>query len=124
MIRYISKGFIGSIHDFTLMKLEFMPGKNWFKDKRLRLDSGFQGFAKEYDALEVILPVKKPKNKPLSEKDKQENREKSSKRVFVEHCFGGLKRFRILSDRLRMHDFNLYDETLGICAGLWNLNLA
>jgi len=28
-----------------------------------------------------------------------------------------------LSDRLRMHDLDEYNEILGICAGLWNFYL-
>ncbi|HAD12929.1 MAG TPA: hypothetical protein DCF33_10895 [Saprospirales bacterium] len=41
----------------------------------------------------------------------------------MEHSIGGLKRYRILSDKLRMRDPRLYDSIVGICAGLWNLNL-
>ena len=68
--------------------------------------------------------MKKPRGKELSEEQKKANQEKASKRVIVEHSIAGLKRFRILSDRLRIHTFILYDEIIGICAGLWNLIIA
>ena len=115
---------MGTVHDFELLKLEFWPQLNWFKDKRIRLDSGFQGFEGLYQTLETVIPVKKPRGKELSEEQKKANQEKSSKRVIVEHSIAGLKRFRILSDRLRLHTFRLYDEIIGICAGLWNLIIA
>ena len=41
----------------------------------------------------------------------------------VEHSIGGMKRYRFLADRLRNHDFNLYDDVLEICSVLWNFNL-
>lgn len=106
------------------MQAEFLPDKDWFKGKKLRLDSAFQGIEEVYETMYAVLPQKKPKNKPMPEETKELNRQKSQKRVIVEHAIAGLKRFRILSDRFRIHDFNLYDEILGICAALWNLNLA
>lgn len=115
---------MGSTHDFLMLQAEFLPDKNWFEGKTVRLDSGFQGFEGVYGLCEVILPQKKPRGKPISEDVKKQNQEKARKRVVVEHSIAGLKRFRILSDRLRMHDFNFYDEVLGICAGLWNFNFA
>jgi hypothetical protein len=40
----------------------------------------------------------------------------------VEHSIGGMKRYRILSERLRMHDYEEYDLIIGVCAGLWNFS--
>jgi hypothetical protein len=48
----------------------------------------------------------------------------ASERIKVEHSIGGLKRYRILSDRLRTHLIDLYDDILWVCAGLWNFYLA
>ena len=47
-----------------------------------------------------------------------------AQRIVVEHAHAGLKRYRILADRLRMHNFMLYDVVLGVCAGLWNFYLS
>ena len=48
----------------------------------------------------------------------------ASERVNVEHSIGGMKRYRILSDRLRIHLIDFYDDVLGVCAGFWNCYLA
>gem|GEM_PF-2980693 len=55
---------------------------------------------------------------------KAENKSISSERIKVEHSIGGMKRYRILSERLRIHDFDLYDNILNVCAELWNFYLA
>jgi hypothetical protein len=34
-----------------------------------------------------------------------------------------MKRYRILSERLRVHDVGLYNVILGVCAELWNFYL-
>jgi hypothetical protein len=63
------------------------------------------------------------KTKILDENQKKENRSQASEHISVEHAIGGMKRYRILSDRLRIHDVKLYNDILGICAGLWNFYL-
>lgn len=45
------------------------------------------------------------------------------KRIWVEHSIGGMKKYKFLAHRLRVHDFELYNDVLEICAGLWNFNL-
>jgi hypothetical protein len=42
----------------------------------------------------------------------------------VEHSIGGLKRYRILYDRLRLQDYGMCDTVVEVCAGLWNFYLA
>lgn len=79
---------------------------------------------KEYECQELLIPHKKPKKAELSEAQKSENRDLASERISVEHSLGGLKRYRILSDRLRCKDFNFYNDALEVCAGLWNFYLA
>ncbi len=44
-------------------------------------------------------------------------------RIFIEHAIGGMKRFNILVHRFRNHKEDFEDDSVGICAGLWNLNL-
>ncbi|WP_420825165.1 transposase family protein [Thiospirillum jenense] len=70
------------------------------------------------------MSAQKSKNKLLTSEQKTTNKQLASERIFVEHSIAGLKRFRILSNRLRIHNFDLYDKILGVCAGLWNFNLA
>ena len=90
------------------------------RKKKVKIDLGFLGFEKDYTCLKVSIPHKKSKNKLLTDVQKVENQQFASERIAVEHSFGGLKRYRILSDKSRIHDWGLYDTILGVCAGLWN----
>lgn len=105
------------------MKEEFPPDKNWFNDFNIMVDLGFIGIATDYVFKTIKIPHKKPIHSELSEAQKMENKAISSERIVVEHSIGGLKRYRILSDRLRIHLPDLYDEILLVCAGLWNFYL-
>jgi hypothetical protein len=108
------------MQDYGLFKMLFSPTELWFVQKKLRVNLGFLGIAKEYTCLKVDIPHKKGKNTPLTDKQKADNQILASERIPVEHSFAGLKRYRILSDRARCHDWDLYDTILGVCAGLWN----
>jgi DDE superfamily endonuclease len=123
-VRYVSKCWVGQIHDFSMLKEEFPPTKPWFENHEIKIDLGFLGFDKDYVCKLVRLPHKKSKGKELSDEQKKENKENSRERIKVEHSIGGMKRFKILSDRARIHDVNLYDDILGVCAGLWNFYLS
>jgi|WetSurMetagenome_2_1015567.scaffolds.fasta_scaffold93445_2 hypothetical protein len=35
-----------------------------------------------------------------------------------------LKRYRILSERLRTQSIDFYDKVVGVCAGFWNFYLS
>lgn len=103
-----------------MLKEEFPPSFNWFSDLKVRVDLGF---AKDYVCKQLIIPKKASKYHQLTENDRAENKQKAKERIYVEHSICGLKRYRILSDRLRIHDSQLYDDLLEICAGLWNFYL-
>ncbi len=90
----------------------------------MRLDLGFLGFGKEYVCSAYRMPVKKPRGKALPEEQRLLNQQQARERVVVEHALGGLKRYRILSDRLRMHDLDRYNDIVGLCAGLWNFYIS
>jgi hypothetical protein len=122
-IRYLSAVYVGKAHDYSILKSEFPPQENWFKDMEVRLDLGYLGFVKDYKCLKLFIPIKKTKKSPLTDDQKAENKQVSSERIKVEHSIGGMKRYRILSERLRIHDCELYDQILCVCAGLWNFYL-
>lgn len=124
MILYISACWVGKTHDYRLLVEEFPPDESWFAESHVQVDLGFVGIEKDYDCKEVSIPHKKPRKKELTAEQKAENKLLASKRVRVEHALAGLKRYRILSDRLRIHNFEYYDIILGICAGLWNFYLS
>jgi len=83
---------------------------------------GFIGFDKDYVCKLLRIPHKRKKNIELTDEQKSENKSISSERIRVEHSIGGIKRYRILSERLRMHDFEEYDLIVGVCSGLWNFS--
>jgi len=120
---YVGRVVPGSIHDFTLLKKQLPPDKPWFSGLTVRVDSGFQGFANTYTSGKLFLPTKKPRGENLTKNNKFRNTQQARKRVAVEHSIGGLKRYRILSDRLRMHNLDQFDTALEVCAGLWNFCL-
>ncbi|MGH9878462.1 MAG: transposase family protein [Nitrososphaerales archaeon] len=123
-IPYISHCWVGKTHDYRMFQEEFPPEQTWFKDFCVRVDLGFLGIEKDYICKELLIPNKKPKKQELTQEQKDENKLLASKRIVVEHAIAGLKRYRILSDRLRNHDLELYDVILGVCAGLWNFYLS
>lgn len=106
------------------MKDEFKVKQDWFNKKTVRVDLGFIGIQKNYNCKNVEIPHKKSKNKPLTRLQKDENKSYSSKRVVVENALSGLKRFYILSNKLRLHDIDLYNKVLGCCAALWNFKIS
>lgn len=122
-IRYLSTVYVGKAHDYSILKEEFPPHQPWFENLEVRLDLGYQGFEKDYKCKKLHIPHKKSKKADLTETQKAENKAVSSERIKVEHSIGGMKRYRILSERLRVHDFDLYDDILSVCAGLWNFYL-
>lgn len=104
-----------------MFQREFPPGQAWFTTVRGRLDLEFVGFAKDDQCKELFIPHKKPKQQELTAAQKAEHKVRARERIVVEHSIAGLKRYRILSDRLRLHDLDLYNQIWGVCAGLWNL---
>lgn len=106
----------------------FPAEQHWFKSLTLRLDLGFQGFQDLYQCRKVYLPIKKKRvakaqSNELSEAQKQWNKQQAQQRIGVEHSIGGMKRYRILSNRLRLKSTALIDTIIGVCAGLWNFIL-
>jgi len=91
IIKAISKPVKGSIHDKNLYeRTKVITGK---KVKR-KGDLGYIG-------TDCQTPVKKPKGKPLTTKQKEFNRKFNQDRIIIEHSISHLKQFRILSHRFR-----------------------
>ncbi len=99
------------------------PDKSWFTGLHVFFDLAFLGFKNKYNYENASIPHKKQKNGALTKQQKEENKKMASKRVIVEQAIGGMKWYRIVSERLRLHDFDFYNTILGVCAGLWNFYL-
>lgn len=122
-IGYISYYCVGKKHDYHFLKEEFPPEQPWFKDFHVKVDLGYLGMATDYVYKILDIPHKRKPKSQLTALQEKENKAMASKRITVEHSIRGIKRYRILSDRLRTHDLDLYNNVLGVCAGLWNFYL-
>ncbi|NJO14779.1 MAG: transposase family protein, partial [Thioploca sp.] len=67
---------------------------------------------------------KRKKNGKLTKNQKNGNKKVAKERIFVENSISGMKRYRTLVNKIRFHTIDLYDEIIGVCAGLWNFYLA
>lgn len=115
---YLSATYEGSVHDKKICdeeELEFP------EEIKLLQDLGFQGHQPKNVTVE--MPKKNTKLHRLSETDKKENKEKSSKRVKVEHTISGIKRCRILKDEYRNRRNGFEDTIMLLCCGLHNLRI-
>jgi hypothetical protein len=125
-IVFLGRTFSGHNHDYSMLKQEFPPEVDWFRDIHIRVDLGYQGMQSDYNNDLLDIPDKKPrksKKNPqpeLSAAQKAVNKALSQVRIFVEHAIGGMKRYNILVHDFRNHKENFEDDVIGICAGLWN----
>ena len=58
-ILYVSKLHEGKVADYQILKCEFPINQDWFKDKELRIDLGFEGFSSDYPFKKIRKPHKK-----------------------------------------------------------------
>lgn len=108
----------GRHHDFRLWKdsqFHIAP------KVELRADTGYQGIQKVH--AKSLLPQKRSRTKPLSPKDKRDNREKARIRMRVEQVIGHLKRFRLVSEKYRNRR-KRFGLRVNLIAGLYNHDLA
>jgi hypothetical protein len=117
-IIFLSDTCFGSKHD---KKLADEAGYKLPEGSSLYQDTGFQGF--EIPEVNIIQPKKKPRGGELTLSEKEENRAISSIRVRVEHAIGGVKRYRIVKDKVRNWRKGFKDKVLETCCGLHNFRL-
>jgi len=91
------------------------------KGTSLCQDTGFQGFA--LPGVTMIQPMKKPRGKELTPEQKENNRQISRLRIRVEHAIGGVKRYRIVKDQIRVRKDSFQDRVMETCCGLHNFRL-
>lgn len=84
-------------------------------------DTGFQGFT--LAGVTIIQPKKKPRGHELTPEDKANNRLISKVRIRIEHAIGGVKRYRIVKDKLRNWKQDFRDKVMETCCGLHNFRL-
>lgn len=117
-ILYLSETYEGNVHDKKIADQEDIHFEQTIE---LLQDTGFQGFHPK-NAI-VIQPLKKPKGKEFTDQQKEENRQKASQRVVVEHAIGQVKIFRVVKEKLRSYRHKLRDQVIYIACGLNNLKV-
>jgi len=106
-------GQLGKISDITL-----------FRNNRDKLDikQRFLGDKAYIGEKLITTPYKKPKKAELSELQKQNNQELSSRRIGVEHLICRIKTFRVAGDRFRLARHRYSQVIMAVC-GLVRLHL-
>ena len=115
----LTASFEGRIHDKRIADstgYDLLP-----KGSVLYQDTGFQGFC--VPDITIIQPTKKPKGRALTVSEEAANRAISSIRIRVEHAIGGVKRYRIVKDKLRNWKNGFIDTVMETCCGLHNFRL-
>ena len=71
---------------------------------------------------QIAIPHKKPKNQELTLSQKQENKEFSASRIFVEHVIRLIKLFRVAQERFRLNR-EIYEQVIFAVCGLVRLRI-
>lgn len=90
--------------------------ENFNKEQKFKGDLGYIGED------QINTPHKRPRNKELTEFQKEENKEFSSVRVFVEHVIRVMKVFRIAQEKFRLRRKTYEQIILAVC-GLVRLRI-
>jgi hypothetical protein len=114
----LSATYEGKANDKSLADLEgyrLPPGSYLYQDM------GFQGFV--LAGVTIVQPKKKPRGGELTPPEKATNRRISSIRIRIEHAIGGVKRYRIVKDKIRLLKDRIRDTVMETCCGLHNFRL-
>jgi len=107
----------GKKHDYHLFKEKGPPPIP--PDVEIGVDLGYLGIEKDYPGMNVNIPVKKPKKKELTKKQKRQNKKLRKERVIVEHTISRMKKYRIMCEVFR-NKLTRYDNMTSIVCGLVN----
>jgi hypothetical protein len=117
-ICFLSDTYEGKLHDKSLADLTgytLPPGSYLYQDM------GFQGFV--LAGVTMVQPKKKPRGGELTPLEKAINRRISAMRIRIEHAIGGVKRYRMVKDKIRLLKDGIRDTIMETCCGLHNFRL-
>jgi hypothetical protein len=117
-IEYLSPTHAGKWHEKSIVDDESyrLPAQS-----TLYQDMGFQGFT--VATVTIRQPTKKPRGGELTPPQKEENRRIASEKMRIEHAICGVKRCRIVKDKIRYWQDNIRDMVMEIACGLHNFRL-
>jgi DDE superfamily endonuclease len=117
-IVFLSATYPGSTHDKRIAEATLYPLP---ADSRLLQDLGFLAFT--LPQVEVIMPTKKPRGRPLTRAQKATNRRIARRRVRIEHVNSSVKRCRIVHETNRLRKVGGRDVVMEVCCALHNFRL-
>jgi hypothetical protein len=118
-VLFLSDTYAGSVHDKAIV-----DGEGWQFPVGIVLhqDLGFQGH--NPIGIVVQMPHKKPRKGELTEQQKEQNKQRASVRVKVEHMIGKVKIYRILKDTIRMWRQGIKDLVMELACALYNFKIS
>jgi DDE superfamily endonuclease len=117
-IGFLSATYEGKVNDKTLADLE---GYTLPHGSCLYQDMGFQGFI--LTGSTIVQPKKKPRGGELTPSEQATNRTISSISIRIAHTIGGMKRYRMVKDKIRLLKDGIRDTIMETCSGLQNFRL-
>ncbi|HET7389239.1 MAG TPA: transposase family protein [Nitrososphaeraceae archaeon] len=109
----------GRIHDYEIFKnnhpITPMQVESVF-------DLGYMGVQNDFPTVKSVLPVRKNKQRELSNEEKKYNRKHSKLRLIVEHTISRIKKFGIMGTKFR-NRLGRYDHASDIVSGLVNFRI-
>lgn len=117
-VHYMSPTFPGSAHDKSICD-EFhiiLPPKSV-----LRQDLGFLGHAPS--GITIEQPFKTPRKGELTFAQKLFNKLLAASRVVIEHANSGVKRLKIVKDKIRIHSNEFRDRVMLVACALHNFRV-
>jgi DDE superfamily endonuclease len=117
-IGFLSATYEGKAHDKTLADLE---GYRLPHGSCLYQEMGFQGFIRT--GITIVQPKKTPRGGELTPPEQATNRAISSIRIRSEPAIGGVKRYRMVKDKIRLLKDGIRDTIMETCCGLHNFRL-
>ena len=116
-ILFISDSCQGSTHDKSIWNQIAFD----FGELNVLADLGFLGAEKDHP--NVILPYKKPKNGDITAIQKDINKAIGSVRVKIEHAFSGVKRLKIIRNKIRLKTYQTRNQVFKIAVALHNFRI-
>ena len=116
-VHVLGETYEGSMHDKEIWD-ELTLKKS---DINILADLGFLGADKQCE--NVILPFKNSKKKEITALQKQINKGISSLRIKVEHAFSGIKRLKILKQKINLKRNEIRHQVMVIATALHNLRV-
>jgi hypothetical protein len=117
-ILFLSDTYGGRVHDKPIADMTPYP---FPVGSRLLQDLGFLAFTLPNE--EILMPPKKPRGEELTREQQRANQVLHHRRLRIEHVNSGVKRCRIVKDRLRLWKEGVRDLVMELCCALHNFRV-